>query len=310
MFNVINTNRSSNTSTNSDSHARSRSILAAIAVAVPLAIVAVVALAGGLNSTNQVTSPEAKGRQLLTQVLNAHGGLDRFRSFGTFQYHTDALPYSAAAPLEFDHTADLFKRRHHMKGSSAKGEFVTASNDSLGWTTNQEALGIPARWVNHGNSYFAMMPFVFADEGTSVRSVGTRVFNGETFDAIAVRFDRGVGDTAEDDYILYIDRDTHRLRLIDFSVTYGPMRGDTPIDQLPRRSLEFVEWQDADGLLVPKALRYAAWERTADGGKQKEEGARYHLTKTKFTAARPDATLFDAPAGVTIDRAGSMAAKH
>ena len=86
-----------------------------------------------------------------------------------------------------------------------------------------------------------LMPFVFADPGAHVRSVGERYYDGQTYDAIAVGFDHGVGDTSDDDYILYIEKDTHRLRLIDFAVTYSAMRGDTPIDELPRRSLEFVE---------------------------------------------------------------------
>lgn len=244
---------------------------------------------------------EAEGRRILAKTIEAHGGLEQFRSFGAVTYHTDGLPYSAAAPLDFDHTADLVTRRHRMDGRSAKGMFTAGSNDIQGWTTNAEALGIQPRWVNHGNSYFVLMPFVFADPGIHVRSVGERVFEGKTFDAVAIRYDRNVGDTSDDDYILYIDQETHCLRLIDFSVTYGPMRGDTPIDQLPRRSLEFVEWQDVDGLFIPKVLHYAPWERTANGGRRKETGVRYTVSDADFDTARPAASLFDAPAGATIE---------
>lgn len=244
---------------------------------------------------------EAKGRQILAQVVEAHGGLERFRSFGTLTYHTDGLPYSATAPLDFDHTADLIARRHRMEGRSAKGAFVTGSNDTQGWTTDADALGIQPRWVNHGNSYFVLMPFVFADPGVHVCRVGERVYDGQTYDAIAINYDHDRGDTSDDDYILYIDQSTRRLRLIDFSVTYGPMRGDTPIDQLPRRSLEFVEWQVIDGLIIPKVLHYAPWERTADGGKRKEAGVRYTVSNADFDTARPDASLFDAPANATIE---------
>jgi len=247
------------------------------------------------------TSTQALGQQILAKTIEAHGGFERFRSFGTLAYHTDGLPYSAAAPLDFDHTADLVARHHRMEGYSAKGAFVAGSGDTQAWASDMEALGIPPRWVNHGNSYFVLMPFVFADPGTHVRSVGERIHNGQTYDAIAIRYDRNTGDTSDDDYVLYIDQTTHRLGLIDFSVTYGPMRGDTPINELPRRSLEFVQWQEVDGLSIPKVLRYGPWERTAAGGKQKDEGVRYTISNAHFDAARPAPSLFDAPAGAAVE---------
>jgi len=247
------------------------------------------------------TNTQVLGQQILAKAIEAHGGLERFRSFGTLTYHTDGLPYSEAAPLNFDHTADLVARHHRMEGHSTKGPFIAGSDDTQAWTTDTETLGIPPRWVNHGNSYFVLMPFVFADPGTHVRSVGKRIYDGQTYDAIAIRYDRNTGDTSDDDYVLYIDQATHYLRLIDFSVTYGPMRGDTPIDQLPRRSLEFVEWQEVDGLNIPKALRYAPWEQTADGGQQKEEGVRYTISDANFDTVRPDVSLFKAPKGAIVE---------
>ena len=263
------------------------------------------ALTGLITTTfalaEEPINTQVLGQQILAKALEAHGGLERFRSFGTLTYHTDGLPYSEAAPLNFDHTADLVARHHHMAGRSAKGAFIAGSGDTHAWTTDTETLGIPPRWVNHGNSYFVLMPFVFADPGIHVRSLGERIFDGQTYDAIAIRYDRNIGDTSDDDYILYIDQTTHCLRLIDFSVTYGPMRDDTPIDQLPRRSLEFVEWQEVDGLSIPKVLRYGPWERTADGGQQKDQGVRYTISNANFDTVRPDASLFDAPVGATVE---------
>lgn len=266
-----------------------------------LAAALVVAAAPAWVQAQPDAQAEADGRRTLAETIEAHGGLARFRSYGTMTYHTDRLPYSAAAPLDFDHTADLVARRHRMEGRSPKGEFVAGANDTQGWTTNLEALGQDPRWVNHGNNYFVLMPFVFADPGARVRSVGQRVFGGRAYDAVAVGYDRGVGDTSDDDYILYIDRDTRQLRLIDFAVTYKPMRGDTPIDRVPRLSLEFVEWQEVDGLLIPKTLHFAPWERTASGGRRTGDGVVYTVSDADFDEARPDPARFDPPEGAAIE---------
>ena len=266
-----------------------------------LLIAALTSVSATAGPTDAPDDAQTQGRTILQQMLDAHGGLEKFRSYGTVTYHTDGLPYSAQAPLQFNHIADLAARRHRMEGFSDAGSFIAGANDEIGWTTNADALGIPPRWVNHGNSYFALMPFVFADPGASVRFVGDREFDGQVFDAIAVNYSAGVGDTFEDDYVLYIDKQTHMLRLIDFSVTYGPMRGDTPIDELPRRSLEFVQWQQADGLLVPKVLHYAPWQRTATGGQRTDNGVQYTITNARFAASRPSAAIFDAPDGAHIE---------
>lgn len=241
-----------------------------------------------------------EGLRLLDRTIEAHGGLERFRSYGTMRYHTKNLPYGAGR-LTFDHVADLVARHHRMDGDSPRGAFIAAANATQGWTTNAEALGITPRWITHGNSYFVMMPFVFADPGITVTAVGQRTFAGQTFDAVSIRYGQGVGDTAEDDYVLYLDRQTHRLRLIDFAVTHKAIRGDTPIDQVPRFSLEFVEWQRADGLLVPSRLHFAVYSRTADGGGRANEGARYTVSGVRFARARPDAALFEPVDGATIE---------
>jgi len=261
-----------------------------------LASWALMATLTALPSFAQSQSPDQKeGQRLLEATLDAHGGRDRFDAFGGLTYHTDGLPYSAQAPLNFDHTADLVARQHRMEGHSAKGSFTAGANATQGWTTDEEALGIPPHWVNHGNSYFVMMPFVFADPGTQARSLGQREYQGQLYDAVAVRFAQGTGDTSEDDYVLYLDRQTHRLRLIDFAVTYGPMRGEMPIDELPRRSLEFVDWQNVDGLWIPKSLHYAPWTRTERGGLRQDQGATYTISNAHFQAQRPDASLFAEP---------------
>lgn len=278
-------------------------------IAVAAAFTAAVAFATALGFAGdppasadqaQPTPAQLEGQRLLNRTLDAHGGLERFRSFGSLRYHTRNLPYGAGG-LTFDHTADLVVRNHRMEGTGKAGPFIAAANGEQGWTTNAESIGIEPRWITHGNSYFIMMPFVFADPGANVRSIGARTFNGETYDAVAISYGQGVGDTAEDDYILYLDRETHRLRLIDFAVTYKKIRGDTPINQVPRFSLAFNAYAEVDGLLVPSELRFALWTRTETGGVQNEQGADYTVSNADFDQAQPDASLFEPVEGATIE---------
>ena len=94
------------------------------------------------------------------------------------------------------------------------------------------------------------MPFVFADPGTHVRSVGRRAYDGKTYDAIAVRYGRGTGDTSEDDYVLYIDPVTTRLAACVYIVTYPTLLPEG-ITASAEHVLVYDEFTTVDGLLVP-----------------------------------------------------------
>ena len=212
---------------------------------------------------------------------------------GTFNYTIPDFPLGEKAPMDFNHTADLKHRRHYMVGANYRAAF----DGNTAWAVGAEHIGLPSRFVTIGNSYFVMMPFVFGDPGVEVHSIGEREFHGDTYDALAVAYRSGTGDTAEDSYVLYVDQDTHRLRLIHFTVTYAAVRGDTPIADLPRKVLLFDNWQDADGLLIPARATFNAWNK----GSVEGDGNSFTVTKAVFHRHAPNQAIFEAPEDATID---------
>ncbi len=257
-----------------------------------------IALAALLTSTTtlwaDVPANNQAGRRLLNQALAAHGGLDTWRSYQTLNYTIEDFPLGEKAPMNFNHTADLISRRHLMVGPN----YRIGYDGTNGWAVNGAAAGIPARFVTHGNFYFVGIPFVFADPGIHVRDLGQQKLRDTTYDTIGISYERGVGDTADDDYVVYLDTETHRVAAIQFAVTYKAIRGEASVEQAPRKVLTYDNWQQVDGLwIVEQATFYSYVDGKAEG-----EGAPYHVTKAIFHHARPDDSLFQAQADAKVDQ--------
>lgn len=257
-----------------------------------LALAALVQAASLTDLTHSVQAEEARPTQApraqaLTDALQAHGGLKKWRSYARMDYATTDFPLGANAPFDFTQTTDLNNRRHVSRGDG----FVSGKNEDGAWVLpNTEALGLPPAFFEEGNFYFVAMPFVFADPGTISRDIGPIEFQGKTYDRVAVTYPDHIGETPEDDYILYIDQASRRLKMIDFVPTSAEINGDTPLNEIPRKALVFDSWERSDGLLVPSKATFYSW---ADGQLQ-GEGNSYTIHDVRFSKRAPKPDLFTA----------------
>lgn len=74
--------------------------------------------------------------------------------------------------------------------------------------------------------YFLAAPMKLRDPGAHLEPKGEQPWGGETYDTALLTFDSGVGDSPDDWYLLYRDRDDHRLTAMAYIVTYGGNDGE------------------------------------------------------------------------------------
>ncbi len=234
------------------------------------------------------------GASALAEAIEAHGGLETWQSYARMDYATTDFPLGANAPFDFTQTTDLNNRRHLTRGEG----FVSGKNEDGAWALpSVEALGLPPAFFESGNFYFIAMPFVFADPGVVTRDIEPTEFQGKTYDRVAVSYPQGVGDTPEDDYILYIDSQTRRLKMIDFVPTSAEVNGDTPLDEIPRKALVFDTWERYDGLLIPSQATFYGWT----DGQLQGEGSTYRIHSVKFSKDAPGPEYFRAERGRVLE---------
>ena len=233
-----------------------------------------------------VTSPAAaqSSADPLAATLDAHGGVETWNDQKALRYALADWPLGVQP--NFRQVVDLDSRYHYAESDT----YTAGISDDDAWITpGPEALGLPPAFVLHGNSYFVMMPFVFADPGVTVRELPDGELLGDTYPRLGVSFGSGVGDTADDDYILYLDPQTRRLHAINFSLTHTAIRGDAAVADAPRKVLVFESWQDADGLLVPESATFHGVEN----GVVDPQGATFRVAEIGFSTAAPQRTQFE-----------------
>ncbi|MDQ3120658.1 MAG: hypothetical protein M3Q89_14015 [Verrucomicrobiota bacterium] len=229
----------------------------------------------------------------LDRAFEAHGGISKWKNF---------------ASVEFDQTwtsAKGVKKDHQLFDLRSRDGLITSEAYTLGASKGEvwikpalDALaGTPPRFYMWTTFYFFGMPFVFADPGVVQESLGKKMFQGQEFDAVKVTFKKGTGDSSEDYYIAYVDPQSGQMKLVSYVVTYAALRKDKPMDQLEPHVLLFEEWQDANGLRMPKRASFYNWKNENIEG---EPLGVMEFSNVNFSEKAPDAAKFAKPSDAAI----------
>ncbi|MBA2430541.1 MAG: hypothetical protein H0V56_00320 [Chthoniobacterales bacterium] len=229
----------------------------------------------------------------LDRALEAHGGVTKWKSFGSVEFDQT---WTSAKGLKKDHQLFDLRSRDGLITSAAYtlgargGEvWIKPALDALG--------GTPPRFYMWTPFYFFGMPFVFADPGVVQESLGKKTFQGQEFDAVKVTFKKGTGDSSDDFYTAYLDPKSGQMKLVSYVVTYAALRKDKPMDQLEPHALVFEEWQDANGLRVPKRGKFYNWKNESIEG---EPLGVMEFSNVNFSEKAPEAAKFAKPADAVI----------
>lgn len=220
------------------------------------------------------------------KVLDAHGGLDHWRSMQQLEY---TMGDSADAETHF---IDLQRRRTRIETASYQlgfdGEDVWVSPNLAAFP------GKSPRFVHNLHFYFVALPFVLTDPGVKLEDIGSTTANGQAYERIKATFGEGIGDAPDDQYILYIDPQTFQIDFIIYSVTYFDASRATQYNALD------YDWVETDGILTPKA--YTGYRWTEEGfGEQRYARA---FSTAKYSGTLTDESLFSKPSNAEIDTTG------
>jgi len=232
----------------------------------------------------------------LDESYAAHGGLETFKEFNVVEYDLKDWPFSSVGELNDHQLIDLNSRRILITGDTYKIGF----DGSEVWITpNMEALGgIPPRFYSSTPFYFFGLPFLLADNGVNLESLGTKKLRGTEYKVVKASFDNGIGDTPDDDYVAYINKETNQLKLVLYTVTYPALMKGKTIEELEYRAAVYDEWQEVDGLIVPKKLSFYVW--TDDTLAETPRGS-IRFENVSFKKESPDPAIFQKPEGAVVD---------
>ncbi len=220
------------------------------------------------------------------EVLKVHGGLEKWRSFGTLEYD---LKHEKDSVTTEHYTQDLFNR----KDLTVADSFQIGFDGNEVWVApNKKAYkGRSARFYHNLYSYFLTIPFIVADPGVLYTN-DTLTVDGKLYDVIKVTFEEGVGDADEDAYKMLIDPTTKRFEKLLYTVTYYTGEAHENFN-----ALSYEDWVDVNGLQLPSKLVGYKYSNGATGDKRYE--VTFHNIQLK--EERPNQEIFSMPTKAEID---------
>jgi hypothetical protein len=238
-------------------------------------------------------APEASGPavpDIVQEMVDAHGGLSKWRDAPTVSFE-DALKLPGAeAPLVSRVTVEQGSRRLYTEFPETGMRLAWDGEKawSVGWK-----LPMPPRFLSNLNYYFLNLPWLAFDPGVNLEVTGRTKILDDSPEYVEVKmtFDAGVGDTPDDYYYLYIDPDTGRLNATRYIVTYQALLPEG-VESTPEHILVFDETTTVDGLIVP--THYTVYEL---------DGSLYATCSIQgWSFSRPfDESSLEMPEGATVD---------
>ena len=201
------------------------------------------------GTRQEVNTREVKTDPLpeaLTEILNAHGGLDQWNKQRTLSYK---LP---KGDITETHTIDLWNRWDRIEA----GQYSMGYDGKGTWLQNPEAAyeGNPEFYHNLF-FYFYAMPFVLADPGIVYSEAPDLEFDGKTYPGIRIAYENEVGTSPEDEYYLHYDPASGQMAWLGYTVTYGTGASSDDIHWI-----RYDDWDYLNDLLLPQSISWYNYE--------------------------------------------------
>lgn len=239
----------------------------------------------GSTETTTSAAPTTNNNNLseypsvLQQALEAHGGLNRWKSFEKLEYDVyrgDQLVDQQLIALSTRKV--LLNNDQYTIGFD--GQQVWVSPDTSAYP------GPSARFYHNLQFYFFALPFVLADPGIRYEPLEAREIQGKMYNGLRITYQPKVGDAADDEYLAYFDQATHQLRVLLYTVTYF---SQSPADRYSARVYD--KWQTVNGLIVPLQVTSYRWEGDSLG----DQRGVTEYRSVGFDEIPPDQSMFLMP---------------
>ena len=222
---------------------------------------------------------------LLTQAFDAHGSYAKWEAQKTmdFKIDKDGVPERHLVNLKNRNTLIQYGEKYHI-GFDGNNVWVHPNKAAFG-------KGSP-RFYHNLRFYFVAMPFIIGDSGINYKVLPQKEMLGKNYDALSVTYNEGVGDAPDDEYILLLDPETHRMEWLLYTVTYYSGK-----PEMKYNALHYSEWQVVDDLLLPSKMEGYKYE----DGKITDKRYERIVNDLFFSVAAPHPNFFEMPDGAEID---------
>lgn len=235
------------------------------------------------DQSTETVAPVRVFPKSIGPLFETHGGVAKWEKMNSLYFEIEK-----ASGVEA-HSTDLKSRKALIEHENWKigfdGSEVWLAQDSTYYKGN-------ARFYHNLYFYFYAMPFIVSDPGISYQQMGEAMeIEGKKYLGTHISYKDDVGDSPEDQYIIYRDPETGQMAWLAYTVTYS--------EQINNKEFSYIkygEWQEVNGLVLPKAI---TWYSVEDG---KPVAPRNTVTfnKVSISDTALDQSMFSKPEGAEV----------
>lgn len=194
----------------------------------------------------------------LTKVFDAHGGLDTWKEMRTLEFNMVKTDGNEITTTDLKERYSLVEMPKHTIGFDGENVWVKNSDKSK--------MDKDPKFYYNLMFYFYAMPFILADDGIVYSEADALTFEGKTYPGIKISYNSGVGESPEDEYILYYDADTHKMTWLGYTVTFFSKEKSKEWS-----FINYSAWQEVEGLLMPETMTWYNVENNVPTTVKKEQ---------------------------------------
>lgn len=242
---------------------------------------------------NQKTSETYSGENLdittsiypesITKVFDAHGGMDKWNEMQSLTFTMNKPNGDEITTTDLKNRKSFIEMPKHTIGFNGTDVWLQ-QKDTTKYKGN-------AKFYYNLMFYFYAMPFVLGDDGINYEDVAPLEFEGKTYPGIKISYETGVGESPDDEYILYYDAETHKMEWLGYTVTYFSKEKSAAF-----HFIKYSEWQTVNGLMLPETLTWYKYENNMPTEKRND----LKFVDIKLSKEKPESSMFEMPEGATV----------
>ena len=216
----------------------------------------------------------------ITKVFDAHGGIDNWNKMQTLSFTMDKPNGKEITTTNLKTRAELIDTPTYVAGFDGETLWVN-EKDGNEFKGN-------AKFYKGLMMYFYAMPFIVGDNGIIYEDADPLVFEGKTYPGILISYEAGIGESPDDEYVIYYNAETGQMEWLAYTVTFGKDGKSKDF-----HFIRYNNWKTVNGLVLPKSMDWYKYENNLPTEKRNT----VEFIDVMLSIEAPDASIFVMPEG-------------
>lgn len=219
----------------------------------------------------------------ISKVFKAHGGIDAWNTYSGMYYEIEKPTFNERYTISLKNRKSIINAEHYRLGFDGSDVWLKEV-DTITYKKNP-------RFYYNLMFYFYAMPFILGDDGINYAEAPSLSKDGIDYPGILISYESGIGESPEDEYVLYYDPESYKMAWLGYTVTYFSKEKSKEF-----HFIKYSNWQTVEGLQLPQTLQWYNYENNLPTTKRSD----VNFVNVKLTTLEPDDQIFESVEGAKI----------